>query len=284
MPRHLLRDLEPAHGLARRQRLLELGHSNYSISRAIRAGFLSVPRRGWIAAGSAPPLAVRAIELGGRLGAGSALASYGIWVDDETELHVACAATASRLAAVRIGERRMWVDDMFPYRRSACDWRVSVLDALLQLAAVGSRDSLIASIDSALQTGQLTVRDLDSLLLALPGRLRAIAREIDGSSMSGTETHLRLALVRAGHKVQPQASIASVGSVDLLVDDWLVVEVDSKKHHDGETNQHRDRTRDGNAVLGGYGHERFVWSQVYFEIDWCMSVIETRLRSGRPNL
>jgi very-short-patch-repair endonuclease len=227
-------------------------------------------------------MAIRAIELGGRLGGASALSSHGIWVDDDESLHVACSPHASRLAPLRSGERRIWVKDVFPQHRTAQPWRVSVLDALLQLALVAPRDSLIASIDSALERKRIGRRDVIVLTAALPERLRLISREIDGSAMSGTETHMRLALVRAGHRVEPQASVARVGSVDLLVDGWLIVEVDSKKHHDGDTNQHRDRTRDGNSVLGGYGHERFVWRQVYFDIDWCMSVVETRLRDGRP--
>ncbi len=100
--------------------------------------------------------------------------------------------------------------------------------------------------------------------------------------MSGTETKLRITCVQAGLRVDIQASIERVGFVDLLVDGWLVVEVDSHKHHDEPIQQHKDRVRDGNATLGGYGHLRFDYALVQFELAWCMEVIFARLASGRP--
>ena len=101
--------------------------------------------------------------------------------------------------------------------------------------------------------------------------------------MSGTESKLRMACVAAGLRVEPQASIHRVGFVDLLIDDWLIVEVDSRKFHDQPTSQHRDRVRDGNAVLGSFGNLRFDYQLVQFELDWCVEVILARLRTGRPD-
>lgn len=120
------------------------------------------------------------------------------------------------------------------------------------------------------------------LLEALPRRLRGIGHEIDGLAMSGTETHMRLALRRAGYQVRSQVHLPGIGIVDLLVDGWLIIELDSRKYHGGADNQLRDRVRDGNAVLGSYGHERFLWEQVRESMDWCLEVVERRLRDGRP--
>lgn len=98
--------------------------------------------------------------------------------------------------------------------------------------------------------------------------------------MSGTESKLRLACAAAGLSVELQASIAAVGQVDLLINGWLIVEVDSKRFHDGPTEQHRDRVRDGNAVLGNYGHLRFNYALVQYDLDWCVQVIVARLRQA----
>lgn len=281
MIRSLARHLEAASNLATVAQLAEQGHGRAGLATAVSTGELWRPRRGWVATPGASADALRAVRLGGRLGAGSALASYGVWVDEDSELTVACPSTASRLPPLAATERRLWTEDLFP-ALSDKRWRVSVMDALLQLGRDAPRDSLIASIDSAIQLRFITRAELRLLLAALPRRLQGVGREIDGLAMSGTETHMRLALRRAGYQVQSQVRLPGIGTVDLLVDGWLIIELDSRKYHGGADNQLRDRARDGNAVLGSYGHERFVWKQVRESMDWCLDVVEHRLRDGRP--
>ena len=283
MARNLDLDLIAAGGLARRQTLRDLGHSAHTLKRAVASGLLRVPRRGWVASTSAPSRAVRAVRLGGVLGGSSARENYGIWVDDDHGLVVSCAPTASRLPPLHADERRVWLAAVRPHT-GAKQWRVSVVDALLQLAQHSDRDSLIASVDSALNKKLLSPGDFRALIDALPARLRSIEREVDGAAMSGTETHIRLALVGAGYRVQTQVFVPTVGEVDILVDGWYILELDSRKHHDGVEQQTVDRRRDGNAGLLGYAHDRFMWSQVRYEIDWCLAVVAARMREGRPGL
>lgn len=273
--------LHAAGNLAASAQLTERGHSRTEIANAVSAGELWRPRRGWVAAVGARSEAVRAVQLGGRLAASSALASYGIWVDEDAGLVIASPSTASRLPPLGAAERRLWVDDCFPVIAEK-RWRVPVADALLQLSRDVPRDSLIASVDSAIQLRAITRSELRMLLRALPRRVNRIEREIDGLAMSGTETHMRLALRRAGYDVRCQVRLPGIGIVDLLVDGWLIIELDSRKYHAGAANQLRDRVRDGNAVIGGYGHERFLWQQVRESMDWCLAVVEHRLRDGRP--
>jgi len=269
-------------GLARRQQLRDLGHSTHAIRTAVARGDLRVPRRGWVATREAPTLAVRAVVLGGRLGGATALMSYGIWVDDPDQLVVACSPGYSHATALAHNERRLWAADRFP-NAGRIAWRVSVSDALLQLAKTASREELISSIDSAIHTRQLTAADQRRLFAALPRRFGNVEKDVDGASMSGTETRLRLAISKAGYRVRSQVRLDGVGETDLVVDEWLIIEGDSKEHHGSPEQQARDRARDGNAVLTAYGHERFMWSQVRYELEWCMAVIEQRLRDGRPD-
>ena len=281
MTRNLAPDLAAAGGLVRRRSLFDLGHSPGMIRRLVADGTLSVPRRGWVASDSATAAAVRAVALGGQLGGASALESYGIWVDDDGPLVISCPPTASRLPPLGENERRVWLPTS--EHLGAKQWRVSVVDALLQFAAHAPRDSLIASVDSALNKKLLGRDEFRRFIRALPRRLRSIEREVDGDAMSGSETHLRLALVRAGYRVESQVFIASVGWVDLLVDGWYIVEVDSRRFHDGIEQQTLDRLRDGNSGIAGYGHGRFMWSQVRYEIDWCLAVVAAAMRDGRPD-
>lgn len=243
---------------------------------------LHVPRNGWVCTVAAPPDAARAVALGGQLGGASALRSYGIWVDDDEILTVACPPHSTGRVRTRANERRLWMRQVFP-EASTRPWRVSVRDALLQLAATADRPSLIASIDSALYTRRLRPAELVDLVEALPPRLRNVGREIDARSMSGTETKMRLACVAAGLRVEIQVTLTGIGTVDLLIDEWLIIEVDSKKFHDEPIQQHKDRVRDGNSVLGKYGHLRFDYSLVQYDLAWCMEVVHARLAEGRPS-
>jgi very-short-patch-repair endonuclease len=280
MSRDLDEDMVRAKGLTTRRQLTALGHSRRSLLQAAAAGRLTVPRRGWIADTSAPPDALLAVMLGGQLGGASALESFGIW-NDGGELVISCAPTASRLPSLGPNQRRLWIRRAF-VEPSQLPWRVSVRDALLQHAMVSDRSSLIASIDSALYTRMLRPTQLADLVDALPARLKSVAREIDARSMSGTETKMRLACVAAGLRVDIQVTIPGVGTVDLLIDEWLIVEVDSRKHHDEPIQQHKDRVRDGNSVLGRFGHVRVDYLLVQHELSWCMDVIFARLAEGRP--
>lgn len=282
MGRDLGKDLARAGGLTTREALTALGHSEHSLRLATKTGRATIPRRGWIGCAAAAPEAMRAVQLGGRLGGRSALQSYGIWVDDGP-LVDSCSPSASRLPELRTGEVRTRRRTKFA-ESGATPWRVSVRDALLQLSTMVDRSSLIASLDSALYTRKLHPTQLAGLIAALPERLRSVRHEIDARAMSGTETKLRLACVAAGMRVQIQVSIPSIGIVDLLIDDWLIVEVDSKKHHDEPIQQHKDRVRDGSAVLGRLGHERFDYALIQYELPWCVEVILARLAEGRPNV
>ena len=281
MRRDLTLDLVRFGMLARRSDLLALGHPRSRVGAAVQSGALHVPRRGWIAGDGADPRALRAVQLGGKLGGASALAHRGVWVDDDPALVVATAPTASRLPPLRGGEARVWLPERFAETTDA-RWCASVRDAILQYTLVAGRDQLIATLDSGLVQRLLTWQEVDQLLPLVREAARPGIRELDGLAMSGTESRMRVALRRRGLRVRTQVSIRRVGQVDLVVDDWLIVECDSKEHHSGESQQTADRRRDGNASLSSYDSARFAYSQIMFDLDWCVSVVESHLRRGRP--
>ncbi len=68
------------------------------------------------------------------------------------------------------------------------------------------------------------------------------------TSESGTESLVKLMLMRVGVQFAQQVRIDRVGRVDFLVGEHLVIEVDSKAHHSDPL---RDRARDARlSVLG----------------------------------
>ena len=279
--RDLRLDLEARGGIARVRTLCRLGHTPKQLSRAVRSGLLTRPRDGWVATPDADPTAFRAVQLGGRLASNSALVSYGVWVDDAESLVVAVRPNASRLPPLLVGERRIWDLDRFPSEAGA-EWRVSVLDALLDLARSATPSSLVASVDSAVHGGLIDDAGVLELCALAPSRHRRLTDEVDRRAESGNETRLRISLRRAGLDVKVQVDLPLVGRVDLLVEGWLIVEADSRAHHGTTGDQDRDRRRDGNAVLIGCGVVRFMPESIASAPDWCLEVVRARLRQGRP--
>ena len=45
----------------------------------------------------------------------------------------------------------------------------------------------------------------------------------------------------------------------------------------------RQQTAAATATPASPAHDRFMWSQVRYEIDWCLAVVAARLRDGRPS-
>lgn len=279
--RSIENDLTRSGDLARVDFLRALGHSARTLSAARRTGRVYSPRRGWVATARAAPAAVRAVALGGRLGGASALESYGVWAGHRTGLVVAVAPGTSRLPPTLPGESRLWANDRFPVNGDR-KFRVSLRDAILQHARGADRAELIATLDSALHHGLLGEFELAELLAVLPERVRPSASELDASAMAGTESLMRVDLRADGYRVTTQASIRKVGDVDLLVDDWYIVECDSREFHDGDSQQNTDRRRDGEATLARFGSARFTYSQVMFHRKWCLSVVAAGLAAGRP--
>jgi very-short-patch-repair endonuclease len=83
-------------------------------------------------------------------------------------------------------------------------------------------------------------------------------------------------------RVEVQVSLPGVGRVDLLIDGWLVIELDGGKWHDDEASQDEDRRREAEMTLLGYGWHRFRYKQVVEDLPGCLDVIRTKLASGRP--
>lgn len=267
--------------LAMRSQLSGLGYSLADVRRAVDAGQLWPIRRFWLAHRGANAQAVRAVALGGRLASASALSTYGIWVTRPSGLWIASIPGRSRLPPVNEGEYRMWAHERFPHTDDR-RWRMSVPDALTQYATVSSEADVIASFDSALNLRLLTRSRQDDVFAALPRRYRRLADRIDGRADSGLETLIRIAAIAEGWRVDVQVTIAGVGRVDILIDGWLVIELDGAAWHDDDVSQNEDRRRDAEPTLLGYRWHRFRSRQVLGDLDGRLRVIRTILASGRP--
>jgi very-short-patch-repair endonuclease len=282
MRRSLSQDMARFGNLATRAQLRDRGYSRGDVQRAIESNQVWPIRRFWLAHSGADAGAIRAVALGGRLAASSALASYGVWVTRSTGLWVGTVQGASRLPAPGRGEHRLWVRERFPQATDKA-WRMSLPDALAQYARRAATPDLIAAFDSALNSGLLTRQGLDAVLDALPRRYRRLAARVDKRAQSGLETLLRLAAEAEGWRVDIQVKIVGVGRVDVLIEGWLVIELDGAQWHDDELSRDEDSRRDAELTLLGYRAQRFRSTQIIDQMPLCLEVIRTILASGRPH-
>jgi hypothetical protein len=223
------------------------------------------PRIGWYIEPTAPATAVAAVTVGGLLGCTSAAASWGVVVPERSErrLEVSIEPGTTRLRRSDDPKRRARAGsepDVRWHRERRSDppqgWRVSPLDAILQMAACVEWRWLVAAIDSARCTAQhaalLDESQVRRLRELLPAHLRSAVDRSDPRSETSGETMVRLAAEDAGIPFVPGAWVTSGYKPDGLVDGWLPVEIDGMATHAGREAGERDRERSADTR----GHER----------------------------
>jgi hypothetical protein len=236
-----------------RAELRARGATGASLTAAVRSGFLLRIRRDHYALPDSDRHLVEAVRIGGRLGCISALADAGIFVADSMFTHVHLDPLASRSRSPRdrfiplTRDNRDGVQIHWTNLMDASDgteFRIGLRDALLQSLSCQSRWNSVATFDSALHLGLVTREDIDAVFDQAPTRTKTVASLIDARAESGPESILRLIVGSAGFRCVPQVTIAGVGRVDLVVEDRLVLEADSRAWHEGWEKQRADRERD----------------------------------------
>ena len=161
-------------------------------------GVLTRPRIGWYATQPSPPPAGERLLVGGVLGCTSAAASWGIVVPEHAErrLQVSLAPGTTRLRRSDDPTGRAWAYHEPDVRwhwdlraDSVAGWRVSPLDAILQLAACVEWRWLVAAIDSA----------------RCPAQRAPLLTEADARPRCSLPAHLRSAVDRSDPKWRPAA-------------------------------------------------------------------------------
>lgn len=272
----------PSHRLLSRADLHLLGMGDKPIRRLVRTGSLLRVRRGLYLRGDCDPVIVGASRAGGRLACVSALSWSGVFVQGGSAstrdgIHAHVPSHGSRFDAATA--RLHWA----PLSRQPhpTDPVVDVVDALAQSSACQTARAFIASVDSALHLRQLHPDDLDDVFAALPRRLRRLRGLVDGRAESGTETLVRLMLRGLGVSAELQVWFEGVGRVDLLVEDWLVIECDSRAHHGSWADVRRDRRRDQTLAALGYVVYRPIAEDILFDPEAVLRALKGLIAARR---
>ena len=284
-------DLQTLGFLARTSQLRELGHTRREIDAAIAEGWLARPARPWVATSSAERDAVIAVLHRGRLTGASALGSLGVWRGLDRAIHVLVRPHASGVVSRSAVPLAEFAQPRHPTRGvvrhwgieharlpGQPEWRASAVDALAAFARHSDADDLVAGIDSALHTGVLRPIDVPLLSALLPQRLQGALRLVDGRAESGTESLARLRLARLHCSIEPQVEIGPY-RVDLLLDGWLAIEIDSEEWHG--TQRVEDARKSAWLTARDYRVERFDYQQVLFE--WPTVEAAVRAALARPS-
>lgn len=162
------------------------------------------------------------------------------------------------------------------------DRAVDPLPIALQCAAnCLSPDYLVAVLDSTLRRQPAyTEEDLRVIFSGAPQRVLRLLDRLDARAGSGTESVARFRLQNARFAVRSQVEIEDVGHVDLLVGERLIVECDSRAHHNDEQRR-EDNRRDRRATVSGYSVLRVEYEDVMFAWNTVLADVVAIVRRRR---
>lgn len=281
-------------GLASTRQLIGIGCTERELHRAVRTGAARRPRLGWYSTFATEDPRFRAVRIGGRLTAESALDALGAWIlNRSSTLHVAVEPGSSRLRHVAGDVRLHWVRPQSPSHSAAI---VGLPDALVQTVLSAPLETAVSCLDWALSTGRLDRIGYERVLLRLPESARAIREWIDPRSQSVLESVARVRLASRGWAVRSQVGVGDIQSIDLVVEGHIALELDGREHHLSRFEE--DRAKDLEITIEGRHSIRVThlilrrnWARVELAIESALaarrsgdvgqSAIQPRVPTGR---
>ncbi|MCR5977898.1 hypothetical protein GDN83_09155 [Gordonia jinghuaiqii] len=250
--------------------LASIGWSPTAVRDARHAGRLVSVAHGWVRTDAADPRVVSAVAAGGALTCVSALRFHkghgatGIWIPQGyNETHVRLSKHMKSRA--RPGGPFRWCQgygSALPVT-TAVD---SIPMALNCAARCLTAEDWIATVDSVLNTTQLTIPDIQADMGRVAKAVMDLFGRCDERSQSGTETIARLRLIGAGFNVQVQPSIGGHVRADLRTG-ALLIECDGRSYHSDEETFRNDRRRDRMTLIDRWMTMRLTYDDVLYGWD-----------------
>lgn len=157
----------------------------------------------------------------------------------------------------------------------------SVPRILRQILRCCGIEGFFVALESALHLRRISREGVAWLRAVCPGKAREAIALARGEADSGLESLVRWRLRDLGLRIRAQVTIVSVGRVDFLIGDRLIIEVDGRAGHDDPASRHKARVRDANAAMWGYITLRFDYAMVVHDWDVVERAILAHVVSGR---
>ena len=195
----------------------------------------------------------------------------GLWTLETDALHVVPRVNNSHVRPDSLEVKVHWSPS--PIEPDAARIAVeSGRNALAHIANCQPLETAVATFDSAVRKGFVTIEELRRLASARRGRFAEVAALVSDKADSGLETITRIRLAWAGIPSREQVVIDG-HRVDLLIGDRLVIQLDGRQHLKDPEQLERDRAQDRRLRLMGYtvlryGYDDvvFAWAEMWAEI------------------
>lgn len=266
--------LNGRNGIAHGHDALAAGFTAHTIRAATDGGAVTRIRRTWLATPTATDAFRQAARIGGRLACLSAAMHHGLWTIDDERLHLAVRPNSSRFDAGNAVVH--WnTGPIAPHRYELVE---PVIDALAHLADCRPLDHALATWESAVRTGAVSLVFLNRMPLRSHAARRV--REACGAlSDSGIESIPVVRLARIGITVRQQVYIDG-HHVDGLIGDRLIYQVDGYSFHKSAAQRGKDIAEDRRLTLMGYTVLRYDYAQIMFEWEAVELEIRAAIAAG----
>ncbi len=276
-------------GFAQRKDFIAAGFRARDLSRMVATGQIQRVRIGWYVDRFADRSMVEAVRVGGSVACVTAASLLGLWTPQVPEIHILVPSNSSRFRSpshsrVRFGRGHPgrtvihWHDTPGAVPRAI----VGLEKCLLEVMDCLSAELAIAVLDSALASGMLSPSQLRDIGERGSQRHCNLIEQTDGRAASGLESASRVRLRAAGFSVRVQVEVLPGIRVDLLIDGWLVIELDGEEFHGNAVGFERDRVRDAPLNAWGYRVLHFSRTQVFDDWPSVLSTIVLVHLHGRP--
>ncbi|RKS94349.1 very-short-patch-repair endonuclease [Microbacterium sp. AG790] len=264
------------HGMAvHRQQLRGEGYSAEQLRAAVRSGAVELYRRAWFVGRDAADDLREAARWGGRVTCTTFARRRGWWmpegVEEEVHLHFPPGSTGPRAPWGGVAH---WAQPIAPLGRSLV---ATVEDALAHIAVCLPPEQALVLWESAAGLERLAPEALRAI--RWPSRAAALAAEVTGLADSGLEVLVCRPLRRLRVRVRQQVYLAG-RPVDVLVGEWLVIQIDGWAHHSSSTQRSKDISHDAELRLRGYTVLRFSYAQVVHDAAGVERAIRRALAAG----
>ncbi|GAA1946353.1 DUF559 domain-containing protein [Agromyces allii] len=265
--------IDHAGGIAHTNDALRAGFTRYSIKAAVDARVVRRIRRSWLATVNAPSSLAAAAWSGGRVACLSAASHHGLWTLDDERFHLAVPPHSGHVR--RGGALVHWSTGPIPIARTTLV--EPVVNALWQIADCRPFEHALATWESAIRSGQISVDLLDRLPMTSAAG-RAVRSACSQLSDSGIESIPVARLARIGITVAQQV-VLDAHAVDGLIGDRLVLQIDGYAFHRTAEQRQRDIAADRRLRLMGYTVFRIGYADVLndwerVELEICTAIAQ----------